>query len=144
MSLFFISISLTLPAVAEKLQAFTCLLALSRLAKKKKVSLDLNSLANDYDVAATKHKLAIKRTLTVSSTGNAGAGAVTRTHVQVLANSGIASLLILIHYILIFSDISAGRPVTFSLTGKNGWKDALVVGVMTYVAFQSFLKDDFD
>ncbi|KAF3942028.1 hypothetical protein ABW19_dt0200713 [Dactylella cylindrospora] len=83
--------------------------------------------------SATKHKHAVKQTLTVSSSGHAG-GTTTRTHIQVLANSICASILILVHYFLSYDDIKSGKPVTFSLSKSSGWKDALIVGVMTQYA----------
>ncbi|EPS42714.1 hypothetical protein H072_3345 [Dactylellina haptotyla CBS 200.50] len=83
--------------------------------------------------AATKHKNAIKQTLTVSSTGTSGE-ATPRTHVQVFANSISASILILVHYFLIYGDIKAGKEITFSLVSGGSWKDTLIVGVMTQYA----------
>ncbi|KAF3906149.1 hypothetical protein ABW20_dc0100543 [Dactylellina cionopaga] len=84
--------------------------------------------------SATKYKLAIKETLTVSSTGSSG-GAATRTHTQVLSNSICASVLILAHYFLIYDDIHAGKEITFSLNPRHqNWEDALIVGVMTQYA----------
>ncbi|KAK6350792.1 hypothetical protein TWF718_003978 [Orbilia javanica] len=84
--------------------------------------------------SATKHKHAIKQSLTVSATGSHTV--TTRTHIQVLSNSICASVLILIHYYLIQDDLKAGKEIKFSLVsgGKGEWKDALVVGVMTQYA----------
>ncbi|RVD88197.1 uncharacterized protein DFL_002392 [Arthrobotrys flagrans] len=84
--------------------------------------------------SATKHKHAIKQSLTISATGSHTV--TTRTHIQVFSNSICASVLILIHYYLIQDDLKAGKEITFLLFsgGKNGWRDALIVGVMTQYA----------
>ncbi|KAK6521481.1 hypothetical protein TWF506_001694 [Arthrobotrys conoides] len=84
--------------------------------------------------SATKHKHAIKQSLTISASGSHTV--TTRTHTQVLSNSICASVLILTHYYLIQDDLKAGKEITFSLFsgGKNGWRDALVVGIMTQYA----------
>ncbi|KAF3924607.1 hypothetical protein AA313_de0201680 [Arthrobotrys entomopaga] len=87
--------------------------------------------------SATKYKHSVKETLTLSSTNSGGGSSATRTHIQVLSNSICASVLILAHYMLIRDDITAGKEITFSLvpgSGVNGWKDALMVGVMTQYA----------
>ncbi|KAK6534629.1 hypothetical protein TWF281_005936 [Arthrobotrys megalospora] len=84
--------------------------------------------------SATKHKHAIKQNLTISAAGSHTV--TTRTHIQVFSNSICASVLILIHYCLIQDDLKSGKEITFSLFsgGKNGWRDALIVGVMTQYA----------
>ncbi|EGX43771.1 hypothetical protein AOL_s00215g507 [Orbilia oligospora ATCC 24927] len=84
--------------------------------------------------SATKHKHAIKQSLTISATGSHTV--TTRTHTQVFSNSICASVLILIHYYLVKDDLNSGKDITFSLLsgGKNGWRDALVVGIMTQYA----------
>ncbi|KAK6507034.1 hypothetical protein TWF481_005487 [Arthrobotrys musiformis] len=84
--------------------------------------------------SATKHKHAIKQSLTVSADGSHTV--TTRTHIQVFSNSICASVLILLHYYLIQDDLKSGKEITFSLLpgGENGWRDALIVGVMTQYA----------
>jgi hypothetical protein len=75
----------------------------------------------------------IKAKLTQSSTGASG-GEGARNHVQVLANSLVASVLILLHTWQLRSD-------------KRYWKDdicwprgsdALVVGIIAYVSIYSY------
>ncbi|KAK6361959.1 hypothetical protein TWF730_005665 [Orbilia blumenaviensis] len=84
--------------------------------------------------SATKYKHTIKQSLTISATGSHTV--TTRTHVQVFSNSICASVLILIHYYLIQDDLKSGKEITFSLLpgGQNGWRDALMIGVMTQYA----------
>ena len=66
----------------------------------------------------------VKARLTLSSSGSGG-GEGARTHVQVLANSGIASLLILLHYWQLRTHVDK----------QNCWgygQDPLVVGIVRY------------
>lgn len=80
-------------------------------------------------------KHSIKAGLTVSATGSEG-GEAQRTHIQVLANSIVASVLILLHtYILAQngdeeSCFALGRRRTG--TGRDG-SDVLAVGIVAYV-----------
>ena len=66
----------------------------------------------------------VKARLTLSSSGSSG-GEGARTHIQVLANSGIASLLILLHYWQLRTDVDK----------QDCWRygqDPLVVGIVRY------------
>jgi hypothetical protein len=67
----------------------------------------------------------IKAKLTQSATGASG-GEGTRNHVQVIANSGVASVLILLH---LWQLKEEGRYVDQDLCWHIG-NDALVVGIV--------------
>lgn len=67
----------------------------------------------------------IKAKLTQSATGASG-GEGTRNHVQVIANSGVASVLILLH---LWQLKEEGRYVDQDLCWHRG-NDALVVGIV--------------
>ena len=74
-----------------------------------------------------KHE--VKARLTLSSSGTSG-GEGARTHIQVLANSAVASVLVLLHYWKIKSTSSAPTNTLFE---KNCWaygEDLLVVGII--------------
>ncbi|KAE8354166.1 integral membrane protein DUF92-domain-containing protein [Aspergillus coremiiformis] len=74
---------------------------------------------------ATRVKHEVKARLTLSATGSEGSD-VQRTHIQVLANSIVATVLILVHtYVL-------GQGQCFG-NGKNA-KDLLVVGIVANYA----------
>lgn len=73
-----------------------------------------------------KHE--VKARLTLSATGAEG-GEGQRTHIQVLANSVVATVLVLLHaWVLACSDEEEG---CFSVGGRAG--DVLVVGIVAYV-----------
>ncbi|MCJ1250897.1 hypothetical protein MMC30_008125 [Trapelia coarctata] len=80
--------------------------------------------------AVTKVKHDIKARLTHSSTGASG-GEGPRTHVQVLANSLVASVLILLHYRQLLAQEKSGK------NSQNCWhygEDLLVVGIVSNYA----------
>ncbi|KAL8784849.1 MAG: hypothetical protein Q9213_003753 [Squamulea squamosa] len=80
--------------------------------------------------AVTKVKHDIKAGLTLSSTGSSG-GETRRTHVQVLANSVVASLLILLHYRQLLLRDKRGDA------SQGCWpyaSDILVVGIVSNYA----------
>ncbi|KAJ4367646.1 hypothetical protein N0V83_007231 [Neocucurbitaria cava] len=77
----------------------------------------------------TKVKHDIKAKLTQSATGAAG-GEGSRNHIQVIANSGIASVLILLHYLQLRKE---GRYDKEDLCWSRG-SDALVVGIVANYA----------
>ena len=71
----------------------------------------------------------VKAHLTISSTGSMG-GEGPRTHIQVLANSVVASILILLHYQQLLARAKIGDA------GPGCWpfgEDLLVVGIVRYV-----------
>jgi len=79
-----------------------------------------NSIA---ELSQVKHD--VKARLTLSSSGSSG-GEGARTHIQVLANSAVASILILLHY----------WQVRGAKTSQECWpygQDLLVVGVIRYL-----------
>ncbi|KAG9241825.1 integral membrane protein DUF92-domain-containing protein [Calycina marina] len=80
----------------------------------------------------TKVKHNVKARLTIQSTGTSG-GEGARTHVQVLANSGVASVLILMHVYQLYrrekSGISTGITKTFPWN-----RDLLLVGIIANYA----------
>ncbi|KAF6230908.1 hypothetical protein HO173_010816 [Letharia columbiana] len=80
--------------------------------------------------AATKVKYDVKARLTLSSTGASG-GEGARTHIQVLANSVVASILILLHYRQLNTrgkhDASGGECWAYG-------SDLLVVGIVSNYA----------
>jgi hypothetical protein len=67
----------------------------------------------------------IKAKLTQSATGSSG-GEGARNHVQVIANSGVASVLILLHFCQLKKE---GRYNDKDLCWHKG-SDALIVGVV--------------
>jgi hypothetical protein len=69
----------------------------------------------------------IKAKLTQSATGSSG-GEGSRNHVQVIANSGVASVLILLH---LWQLKSEGRYDDKDLCWHRG-SDALIVGIVAY------------
>ena len=69
----------------------------------------------------------IKEKLTQSATGATG-GEGSRNHVQVIANSGVASVLILLHLWALKTD---GRYEDKDLCW-NGSSDVLVIGIVAY------------
>ncbi|KAJ5041290.1 uncharacterized protein L3040_005837 [Drepanopeziza brunnea f. sp. 'multigermtubi'] len=79
----------------------------------------------------TKVKHAVKAKLTMSASGAEGEGA--RTHVQVLANSGVASLLTLLHAYQLYQRNDGVLPR--SSTDCYSWPgDLLVVGIVANYA----------
>ncbi|KAF7125269.1 hypothetical protein CNMCM5793_001447 [Aspergillus hiratsukae] len=77
----------------------------------------------------TKVKHEVKARLTLSATGAEG-GEGQRTHIQVLANSVVATVLVLLHaWVLVGSDKEEG---CFSVGGRAG--DVLVVGIVANYA----------
>lgn len=77
----------------------------------------------------------VKARLTLSSTGASGAEGP-RTHIQVLANSIVASVLILLHYRQL---LARGNVGNVGNTNQNCWLfggDLLVVGIVRYSLFQ--------
>ena len=75
-------------------------------------------------------KHGVKARLTLASSGSSG-GEGARTHIQVLANSGVASILILLHYWQLQK-----RDHALELgSSPNCWAygtDPLVVGIVRY------------
>lgn len=70
----------------------------------------------------------VKAKLTQSATGSSG-GEGARNHIQVIANSGVASVLILLHYWQLKKEGRLeGKGLCFQ---KNS--DVLVVGIVAYV-----------
>ena len=76
---------------------------------------------------ATKIKHDVKATLTVSSSGNSG-GEGPRTSIQVLANSGMASLLVLLH------TWRYGLDQRTSCFGEDEVADILLLGIVSNYA----------
>lgn len=73
----------------------------------------------------------VKTQLTLSSAGSSG-GEGRRTHIQVLANSLVASLLILLHYRQLLARDKSGDA------SQGCWpyaSDLLVVGIVRFVVF---------
>ena len=93
-----------------------------------KVSLGIIKVAFTWMLTASQVKHDVKQRLTQSSTGASG-GEGARTHIQVLANSAVASALILLHYRqLLFRDKSGNAS-------QGCWpygEDILVVGIVRY------------
>lgn len=84
--------------------------------------------------SATKVKHDVKATLTVSSSGHSG-GEGPRTSVQVIANSGCASLLVLLHvWTFGFSSTESAPPRCFGGGGVDKIADVLLLGVMSNYA----------
>ncbi|EXJ94404.1 hypothetical protein A1O1_02798 [Capronia coronata CBS 617.96] len=83
--------------------------------------------------AATKVKHDIKATLTQSSSGHAG-GEGARTSVQVFANSGCASVLVLLHIWLYGIGHSSKTTSTCFGAGENKTADLLLLGIMSNYA----------
>ncbi|KAH7388866.1 integral membrane protein DUF92-domain-containing protein [Pyrenochaeta sp. MPI-SDFR-AT-0127] len=79
--------------------------------------------------AVTKVKHDIKAKLTQSANGSSG-GEGSRNHVQVIANSGVASILILLHFWQLKKE---GRYEDETLCWNKG-TDALVVGIVANYA----------
>jgi Integral membrane protein DUF92 len=86
------------------------------------------------DTCCPQVKHDVKARLTLSASGASG-GEGARTHVQVLANSAVASVLILLH---VWQLSKSGVEECW------GWKgDLLVVGIVAYVACAvHFLRDN--
>lgn len=70
----------------------------------------------------------MKAKLTQSATGASG-GEGARNHIQVIANSGIASVLILLHYWQLKKE---GRLESKGLCFNRNKSDVLVVGIVAY------------
>lgn len=79
--------------------------------------------------SVTKVKHDIKAKLTQSATGSSG-GEGARNHIQVVANSGVASVLILLH---LWQLVKEGRYDEQNLCWHRG-SDALVVGIVANYA----------
>jgi uncharacterized membrane protein len=77
----------------------------------------------------TKVKHEVKSRLTLSATGAEG-GEAQRTHIQVLANSVVATVLVLLHTWVLVRGAKAEEEC-FSLGRRAG--DVLVVGIVAYV-----------
>lgn len=71
----------------------------------------------------------MKARLTQSATGASG-GEGARNHIQVIANSGVASVLILLHYWQLRKE---GRHESRNLCFQRSKSDVLVVGIVAYV-----------
>ena len=72
----------------------------------------------------------MKARLTLASSGSSG-GEGARTHIQVLANSGVASILILLHY----WQLQKRNHALESGSNQDCWAygtDPLVVGIVGY------------
>ena len=83
--------------------------------------------------AATKVKHDVKATLTMSSDGHSG-GEGPRTSVQVLANSGCASILCAVHVWLFGTRSKAGGCFGGNGTNGDALQDVLLVGIMANYA----------
>jgi uncharacterized membrane protein len=82
----------------------------------------------------TKIKHDAKAKLTIQSTGSSG-GEGARTHVQVLANSGVATILILLHAYQLHQREQGRIPSRGTKPGCYAWKgDLLVVGIVANYA----------
>lgn len=84
----------------------------------------------------------IKSRLTLSAAGTAG-GEGARTSIQVLANSGMASLLILLHWWQLRQRQHSRGGITTENLDRGCWKygegtDLLVVGIIRYVEEEAF------
>ena len=77
---------------------------------------------------ATKVNHALKKLLTLSATGSEG-GEGQRTHIQVLANSGVASALVLVQVFLVGANHwnKDGRCFSFS---SGRWSDLTMIGIV--------------
>ncbi|KIW97938.1 uncharacterized protein Z519_01522 [Cladophialophora bantiana CBS 173.52] len=83
---------------------------------------------------ATKVKHDVKATLTMSSSGSSG-GEGPRTSIQVLANSGCASLLCLLHVWLYGTGVSQERECFGARRANDGMvRDLLLMGIMANYA----------
>lgn len=90
-----------------------------------------------YSVISVRYRLThaqvkhdIKAQLTQSATGASG-GEGARNHIQVIANSGVASVLILLHY---WHLKSSGRYYYSKDLCWERRSDALVIGIVAYVS----------
>ncbi|KAL8809460.1 MAG: hypothetical protein Q9223_006949 [Gallowayella weberi] len=84
--------------------------------------------------AVTKVKHDVKARLTLSSSGSSG-GESQRTHIQVLANSAVASVLILLHYRQLLARDKSRTA------GEACWpygEDLLVIGIVRYHPFHQY------
>lgn len=77
---------------------------------------------------ATKVNHALKRRLTLSATGSEG-GESQRTHVQVLANSAVASVLVLVQVFLVGTDHWNKDGGCFSFSSGRG-SDLVMIGIV--------------
>lgn len=82
---------------------------------------------NDADILCPQVKHDIKARLTLSATGAEG-GEGPRTHVQVLANSVVATVLSILHTIVL-----ARNPVESCFSLGHNAADILMVGIVAYV-----------
>lgn len=69
----------------------------------------------------------VKARLTLSATGTVGSAEDQRTHIQVLANSIVATVLILLHTRLL-----GGGDSFFSFGRQTPAADVLLVGIVAY------------
>ena len=76
----------------------------------------------------------VKARLTLSATGTVGSAEDQRTHIQVLANSIVATVLILLHARLIGS---GNEDSFFSFGRQTPAADVLVVGIVAYYSSPS-------
>ncbi|PYI06738.1 hypothetical protein BO78DRAFT_407164 [Aspergillus sclerotiicarbonarius CBS 121057] len=81
----------------------------------------------------TKVKHGIKARLTLSATGSEG-GEGQRTHIQVLANSVVATVLILLHTYVLAGKPTAQNDATQCFSNGHDAADLLVVGIVANYA----------
>lgn len=106
-----------------------------------KVTFLVYSFATDkrpLTVWQIKHN--VKARLTLSSSGQSG-GEGARTHVQVLANSVVASVLVLLHYRKLLAEDKSGDASQGCLPYGQ---DLLVVGIVRYKLFSAPSADVWD
>lgn len=87
------------------------------------------SLCSSTNIAQVKHE--VKAKLTQSSSGASG-GEGPRTHVQVLANSLVATVLTLLHAYVLYRDQS--KPCFHHPSASRNAADVLVVGIIAYAS----------
>lgn len=75
----------------------------------------------------------IKAQLTLSATGSHG-GEGARTHVQVFANSIVASVLSLVHAWVLAHNKAVDGPTAECFSNGRHAADLLLVGIIAYVA----------